>query len=245
MYLYIVYIHSNSCIWRCNTNYQRHMKYKHCGSSFQCETSKIQNDQFNIQWITRDTNTALYKNTNTVRVGFQHGGGPNTQIQIQKYKHDASGFSAWWWPSRVHAGPSGGRGGCSIMLHLPHLLSTTNTNIQVYKYTDANKKYSVGRYYAQDTNRLRCLTSWPLFCMVLYTQIHTVVYTKGYNAQNTQNTNTLYYAACMLATSILATIMLRPAQRDPAVGASIYHRLPLPQISLDLVGHNIPNIQNI
>ena len=38
---------------------------------------------FNIQWITRDTHTALYKihkykykNTNTMRVGFQHGGGP-------------------------------------------------------------------------------------------------------------------------------------------------------------------------
>ena len=146
---------------------------------------------------------------------------------VQKYKHDASGFSAWWWPSRVHAGPSGGRGGCSIMLHLPHLLSTqiqickyTNTQTQIRNTALADIMHKIqidSHYYALCT----WLNSWPLLCTVLYAQIHTVVYTKGCNAQNTQNTNTLYYAACMLATSILATIMLRPAQRDPAVGASI------------------------
>ena len=116
-------IHTNSCIWRCIPT-------------------------INDIWNTNTVGVFSMWNKQNTKWPIQHSMNYTRHKYgvVQKYKHDASGFSAWWWPSRVHAGPSGGRGGCSIMLHLPHLLSTTNTNIQVYKYTDAKKKNSVGRY---------------------------------------------------------------------------------------------------
>ena len=112
---------------------------------------------------------------------------------VQKYKHDASVFSAWWWPKYTNTntkiqtrcewvfsmvvaqqGPCGAQRRQRWLQHhaapsSPAIL--TNTNIQVYKYTDANKKYSVGRYYAQDTNRLTLLCA-----MHVVDQLTTIVH---------------------------------------------------------------------